>query len=129
MKESPYKDIACKWLFKAIEDLEVAEETLQNHPGISAFQSQQAVEKALKATIITMGIRPPKTHRIELLVEIIARNNIDTSKLEELKPETLTDYAVEARYPDFGEEPTREEVEEALRVAKRTLEGSGSSFP
>ncbi len=37
----------------------------------------------------------------------------------------LTDYAVETRYPDFEEEVTEEEAEEALALAKKVVEWAG----
>ena len=47
---------------------------------------------------------------------------MDTGELEESRPERLTPYAVEARYPDFEEEPTPEEAREALRLAWTVVE-------
>jgi HEPN domain-containing protein len=123
VKESPLrKEVICRWMEKALDDLEIAEEILPNHPGGSTFHSQQAAEKALKALLIAIGMRPPKTHRIELLLELLEREGIKTDEIRHSKPENLSDYAVEARYPDFEEEPTEEEAHEALKIAREVVE-------
>ena len=103
MKESQYKMI-CRWLEKAKEDLTVAEDELDKITWASTFHSQQTAEKALKALLIALGKRPPKTHRIELLIELVRISGVETRELQEQGLEKLSNYAVEARYPDFEEE-------------------------
>ena len=110
----------CAWLKRAMEDLTVAKDELHNITWASAFHSQQAAEKALKALLIALGVEPPKSHRIEKLLELLEENGVDTSSIREST--ILTDYAVETRYPDFDKEPTLEEAEEALRIAKKVVE-------
>ena len=111
--------MTCKWLKKAEEDLVVAEDELGKIPWVSAFHSQQAAEKALKALITALGKQPPKTHSIEHLLLLIEESGIDISDVREAT--SLSDYAVEARYPGL-EEPTPEDAKEALRIARETLE-------
>ena len=124
MRESQYRrEVVCRWFWKAQNDLKVAELLLREEfPGEAAFHAQQAVEKALKAVLTALGERPPKTHRVELLLELIARSGVDVEGLQALGLESLSNYAIEARYPDLGEEPTREEAEEALRIAREAVE-------
>ena len=112
MRESQYRrEVVCRWIWKARSDLKVAELLLrEGFLGESAFHSQQAVEKALKATLVALGERPPRTHRVELLLELIARSGVDVESLRVLGLESLSSYAVEARYPDLGEEPTEKEA-------------------
>ena len=107
---------------KAKEDLTVAEDELDKITWASTFHSQQTAEKALKALLIALGKRPPKTHRIELLIELVRISGVETRELQEQGLEKLSNYAVEARYPDFEEEPSEEEAEEALRLARKVLE-------
>ena len=115
--------ITCKWLRKAGNDLRSAELLLENGlTGESTFHSQQAAEKALKALITALGEQPPKTHNITRLLQVIEERGIDTSKLGGRGVERLTVYAVEARYPDFEEEPTEEEAREALGLARAVVE-------
>ena len=128
MKESPHREIICRWMHRAIDDLEIAEEIIQGHPGGSTFHSQQAAEKALKALLILLGTRSPKTHRIELLLQLIDRAGIDTGDVRRHRPERLSNYAVEVRYPDFGEEPSLDEAIEALKTAKSVVEWVGDQL-
>ncbi len=117
-----HNDAACRWMEKARKDLRVAEKLL-DEPDYSAFLSQQAAEKALKALIIALGKNPPRTHNIGRLLIEIEEGGINTREVVDAK--VLTDYAVETRYPDFEEEVTEEEAEEALALAKKVVEWAG----
>jgi len=111
------------WLRKAEKDLKWAEAMLlEQDLDYSTFHSQQAAEKSLKAVITALKIQPPKTHDIEKLLNILDKNNVDTSLLEKERIGELTKYAVEARYPDFEEEPSEEEAVEALELAGKTVD-------
>jgi HEPN domain-containing protein len=61
------------------------------------FHAQQAVEKCLKAVLVSRGIAPPATHNLKTLVERfppgleVPAHVVDAT--------VLTDYAVTARYP------------------------------
>jgi len=62
-----------------------------------AFHLQQSAEKMLKSILDYHGIKFPKTHDLELLINIINKNkillDIDIDRLI-----YLNDYAVEGRY-------------------------------
>ncbi len=122
VRESHYKEVVCRWLKRAEEDLLVARDEIDHVAWASVFHSQQAAEKALKALLIACGKRPPKTHRLELLIELLKRSGVETEEMEQYKLQVLSDYAVEARYPDFEDEPTLEEASEALDLAVKTVE-------
>ncbi len=112
-----HERIICMWLRKAEKDLKWAEAMLlERDLDYSTFHSQQAAEKALKAVITALKIQPPKTHDIEKLLNILDKN------LEKERIGELTKYAVEARYPDFEEEPSEEEAVEALELAGKTVD-------
>ncbi|MEB3772077.1 MAG: HEPN domain-containing protein [Desulfurococcales archaeon] len=83
----------------------------------STFHSQQATEKALKALLIAYHKRPPRTHNIGILINELELIGVETKQI--LQAKILTDYAVEARYPDFEDKFT---TEEALELARKTLE-------
>ncbi len=118
-----HERIICMWLRKAEKDLKWAEAMLlERDLDYSTFHSQQAAEKALKAVITALKIQPPKTHDIEKLLNILDKNNVYTSLLEKERIGELTKYAVEARYPDFEEEPSEEEAVEALELAGKTVD-------
>jgi len=111
----------CKWLDHAIRDLQAARILLENGLcGESAFHSQQAAEKALKAILAALGTQPPKTHQLEYLMVLAERKGIDTREIRNAS--ILTDYAVEARYPDFEDEPSCNEAAEAVKLAGKVLE-------
>jgi HEPN domain-containing protein len=112
--------ITCEWLDKAWKDLKAAELLYANNLyEESAFHSQQAAEKALKALLTAYRIEPPRTHAIETLLTLLSQVT-DTGELEEMDVEGLTYYAVEIRYP--GPPIEREEAENAIETARKTLE-------
>ncbi len=112
--------IVCEWIKKAFNDLRASRLLLGE--GLfdeSAFHSQQAAEKALKALLLSYGIEPPKTHSIERLLSILEEKADVSWAYDEHLP-ALTYYAVEIRYP--APPVSREEAGEALRVAERAVE-------
>ena len=113
-------NIACEWLKKALSDLKVADLLLkEGFQDESAFHSQQAAEKALKALLISYGVKPLKTHSLERLLSLL-EDKIDVSWAYEEDVPALTYYSVEVRYP--APPVSEEEAEEALRIARRVVE-------
>ncbi|MGA2296189.1 MAG: HEPN domain-containing protein [FCB group bacterium] len=114
------KEIVQKWLIKAGNDFKTAEQGFKAEEIITdtiCFHCQQAVEKYLKAYLVSKNISPEKIHKIELLLEQCIK--IDPS-FEELNGiEILTEYAVELRYPDDFIIPSLEEAEEAFKLARK----------
>ena len=79
------------------------------------FHAQQCAEKYLKALLIAQGRPFPKTHDLLTLDTLCT----EAGFLLGLGPSqlgTLSAYAVKVRYP--GEEPTWEEAQEALEIAR-----------
>ena len=113
-------EVPCEWIRKAHRDLRASkillEEGLHDE---AAFHAQQAAEKALKALITALGVKPPKTHSIERLLSIL-EDKLDVSWAYEEDLPALTYYAVEARYP--GPPVHAEEAEETLRLARKTVQ-------
>ena len=111
-----------EWLDKSQEDLEAALILLNSGKGLEdivCFHAQQAVEKLLKAFLISKGISPPKTHDIDLLYELCVEAGCDFSDLEYTRREiaTLSLYAVEVRYPDGVIKPSPEKALRAVKMA------------
>ncbi|MFN3480672.1 MAG: HEPN domain-containing protein [Thermodesulfovibrionales bacterium] len=83
-----------------VEDLKLVEKNLGDpeiRPQLLLFHLQQAVEKFLKSVLSFHGIKYPKVHDIEELIELCEENNIILpSYIESLID--LTPYAVEFRY-------------------------------
>ncbi len=111
--------VACEWLRKAINDLRAARILLDaDLPDEAAFHAQQAAEKALKALVVALGRRPPKTHSIERLLAML-EDQVDVAWAYQEDLPALTYYAVEVRYP--APPVHHEEAEEALRLAGKTV--------
>ena len=96
------------WLTRAKSNLRLAE--LGRKEGVLledlCFEAQQAAEKALKAVCVHYSIEFPRTHSLVLLMDLIE------SAGAQLTPDVksagiLTQYAVEARYPGWGEDATQ----------------------
>lgn len=87
------------WLEQATFDLEAAE--LSKKYGFfewSCFQSEQAAEKALKGVLVHAGWRPPKVHKLALLMAYCnnANNRFRDTRFEFRDLESVT---FVSRYP------------------------------
>jgi len=84
------------------------------------YQSQQAVEKALKGLLIYYGVDPEFTHNIGLLL-----NKLEsfTEIPENIKTAiNVTKYAVITRYPGEYDEVTKSDYEESVKIAKDCID-------
>ena len=108
-----------RWLRYAKEDLRTAETLLrQPHapPRHACWHAQQAAEKALKAALIFLQIDFPRTHDLNIL-----RNLVPGSwQLKAGPPDlaSLSEWAVEARYPGEWQEATETEAYTAVGQAR-----------
>jgi len=111
-------ELVKEWLLKAEHDLKAAQKLLnseENLNDIVCFHCQQAAEKYLKAYMVYLGIRPPKTHEIGYLITMIEEKDNKIASLKE-RADILTDYAVEVRYPEDFFMPSDEETKEVLEI-------------
>jgi len=120
------------WLQKAALDLRAAEH------GMSApeaclrsdvvFHAQQGAEKAFKAFLAWHDTPFRKTHNIEELGRACV--SIDATLREMVdRAAPLTEYAWRFRYPGEPSEPSREEAEGALDIAREVLTVLASRLP
>lgn len=111
------------WLTRARRDLLVAEQALRAEPELAeqtAFHSQQAMEKALKAFLTAHDQLFPKTHNLERLVTLC--QNIDREFVGfQPAARTLNPYSTQFRYPGGPLEPEISDAQEALRLAKEIV--------
>lgn len=111
------------WLARAKSNLKIAE-LGSSEPGVFledlCFDAQQAAEKALKAVCVHHNLDFPKTHSLVLLMDILESASLQIPP-EVKAADGLTSYAVQARYPDWGEEVTEEEYRRALELAGRVV--------
>lgn len=73
-KGTEQDDPVGRWRSMARGDLAYAEKSLALGSSFAdkvCFHCQQAAEKALKALLVSMSIRPPKTHDIRSLLAVV----------------------------------------------------------
>ena len=122
MKQPDYRaelDVR-QWIAKAEEDFGVAGHLLPEERFAAAisFHAQQCAEKYLKALLIHRGVDFPKTHDIDLLLDLI--EPIDSGLAGACEDaEALTPYAVEVRYWADSEVVSCEEAKEAFDLASK----------
>jgi len=107
-----------EWVQKAESDFQVAKvlsrkRKLAFHDEV-CFHCQQSAEKYLKARMQEAGLRVPKTHDLEVLLDSLLPLEPMWSALRPAA-DFLTDYAVEFRYP--GNEASGANAKAALTKA------------
>lgn len=110
-----------KWIIKAVNDFKVAEHELKQSgddmvTDAICFHCQQAVEKLLKAYLISKNIDFGKTHNLEFLLEKCLKLDPDFKNLD---VGNLSFYAVEIRYPDEFYMPSVAEAKECYSIASK----------
>jgi HEPN domain-containing protein/predicted nucleotidyltransferase len=119
------------WLGRVSEDMQSAERMAQDPmlPGAVAFHCQQAAEKALKAYLLRHDRPFGKTHKLRKLVNQCAEITPEFTALLEAAGK-LTPYVVAGRYPPdemegqfpaWAIDPSKEQAEEALRLAREIV--------
>jgi HEPN domain-containing protein len=126
------RDHVRQWVAKAEVDYRTAERLVNDSDPIResiAFHCQQAVEKYLKALLVSLQIEFPKTHDLEELLDLLIPLRPDVAAdLEGVK--VLNPFGVKIRYPgDFpellpGQEQTVFEVGKRTREAVRAQLGT-----
>ncbi|MBU0512880.1 MAG: HEPN domain-containing protein [Chloroflexi bacterium] len=114
------KPLTLEWIKKAEGDYNSAlrEFRARKYPNYDAacFHAQQCVEKYFKARLVDAGLSFPKIHDLAHLLEL----------LEPIEPfwmvyieqvRSLTDYAVEFRYP--GESADKETARKAVKLCEQ----------
>ena len=118
-----------EWLSRAKSNLALAKQpkSKEIYWEDLCFETQQAVEKALKAILLFKGIKFRFVHDIAELLTLLEQNGINLP--EEIRAAAiLTDYSVEARYPGPFEPVTEDEFKEALRIAEAVVAWVESQF-
>ena len=119
--------MAKEWLKASNYDLEVIREILENEhlTHMSAFHSQQSLEKSLKAILEFHNQAVPKIHNIKKLLKLTKEYmSFDIEIDAIIKIDTLY---IESRYPgDMGllpyGQPTLEDAKEFYDLALRVFE-------
>lgn len=114
---------AQRWFAAAINDLLVVELVLDRVPPLSdaaAFHCQQAAEKAVKALLIARWRRPPRTHDLETLSELLSEVE-PTIAASVSALDRISSWAVITRYPDGEVSPSVDDIRSAVREVRTLL--------
>lgn len=125
-----WKREALRWLDDASEDLKVAQDLLKNrHYAASCFHSQQAAEKAVKATLYSNRVEARGHSILELLegLERVAKSNF--KKLYE-DARLLDKHYAPPRYPNLHPSVSlpsyklysKEDAEKCINSARKIVE-------
>ena len=85
------------------------------------FDAQQAVEKAIKAILVSQQIDFPKTHDIAQVLTLLDQSDQQVPE-EFWQADRLTQYAMETRYPGEAEPVTEDEYQEAVTIAEQVVQ-------
>ena len=117
-------ELVRQWLGKAEEDFAVAQHLVAGQVpfyGAVGFHAQQAAEKFMKTLLVRFQVEFPKTHDLDQLIDLVA--GIDNDLAGSLrKAASLTQYAVEVRYPSESPQLTADEAKNAVQLAAHVRE-------
>lgn len=118
-----------EWLKYADEDLRGGKLLFENNPEefrtLVCYHMQQAVEKCLKAYLISNNKeidrdhREHYTHNIAKIIEECKKINPDFDNLYALKTDELTRYAVGGKYPFQSSVISLEDEKTAIAIAEK----------
>lgn len=111
-----------KWLTISRRDLQSArallkELILEN----VVYHCQQSAEKTLKAYLVQEGVVFPKTHDLDVLLDLCSQSDADFRRWDDAA-DILTPYATEFRYPSDTLEPEEEDAQQAIELAASILD-------
>jgi HEPN domain-containing protein len=119
MNESEHLDEVKRWLRYAQEDLNTAQNLSAQDdfvPRQVCWFTQQSAEKALKAILIFLQIEFPFSHDLDVLRNFVPDDWGLKPKHSDLA--SLTEWAVESRYPGDWPEATIEDANNAVQEAR-----------
>jgi len=118
-----------QWILKADDDLNVAEYIVASgYYSATGFHCQQSAEKYLKAYLVWNDREFPKTHDLELLLDLVEAVDRElTAPLRDII--VLTVYSVEVRYPGDIPEMSSDDVNKAMSLARMVKEAVMEKLP
>ncbi len=119
------------WLKKAAQDLRLARLALSAEPPAlsgAVFHAQQTAEKALKAFLFWHDRPFRRTHDVAEIGTQCAEIDASLDSLWK-RADRLSTYAWAFRYPGEPEEPSTEEADEALALAREVYEAILARLP
>jgi HEPN domain-containing protein len=111
-----------EWINRAKSNLAIARQPRQAdiYREDLCFEAQQAAEKALKAVLLSKGVKFRRVHDLSELLTALEEAGIEVPDAVKASA-ILTDYSVEARYPGPYEPVTEEELQESLTIAEAVV--------
>ena len=112
-----------EWLNRARSNLAKATsafETPQVYLEDLCFDAQQAAEKAIKAVLIHLDVRFPYVHDLAQLLALVEQTGQSVPESVR-RAASLSDYAVETRYPGLSEPVIGQEYDEAVAIAEEVV--------
>lgn len=110
-----------EWLNRARSDMALAKATQEGvYLEDLCFHAQQGAEKAIKALLIKLGVEFPYVHDLARLLALVEDAGIEIPQPIR-QAETLTRFAIIARYPGLAGEVSEEEYGEAISLAEGVL--------
>ncbi len=111
-----------QWLRYAGEDLRTAEILLEESdiPRISCFHAQRAAEKSIKAIFVFLQVDFPFKHNLNRLRDLLPDGWDIKKDFPDLA--SLSEWAVEPRYPGDLRKATQEDAEAAVGQARNVYE-------
>lgn len=97
-------DRAKNFLMHADRDIsafDILKDDSRAHPETICFHAQQAVEKILKAALLSQGVDPTRTHDLVALAMALQKISLDLPLSLEIIAQ-LNPYVVQSRYDDTG---------------------------
>ncbi|MEO6729009.1 MAG: HEPN domain-containing protein [Candidatus Dojkabacteria bacterium] len=104
------------WFDQAKYDLAAAQKSFDDRNyEWSCYQSVQSVEKALKSVIVQANWKPPKTHKLGILMSICNKANNYFSNVK-LRFRVLESYTFISRYPFIYPDSQRKAPHEIIQI-------------
>lgn len=119
------------WFQRAAHDLGAGAADLAATPaftGDAVFHAQQAAEKSMKGYLTWHSRVFRKTHNLSELGGMCIDADVTLEPLLQ-RATRLTDYAWKYRYPGEPDEPSREEAESALALAREVYDAVLGRLP
>jgi len=113
------------WILKADHDLKIAKDEMKEREPVTdmvCFHCQQAVEKILKAFLISKNKEVAKTHDLSFSINECIKIDIEFRELFDKEIDLMSVYAVEMRYPGDMYIPSLEEAKDAISKAEYVKE-------
>ena len=114
-------DSAAEWLNRARSDLALAKSRCDDvYLEDLCFHAQQAVEKAIKAVFISYKWKFPYIHDLSALLTALLNHGMEIpARIQDCV--VLTKFAVEGRYPGFGEALSEDEYQSSIATAEDVM--------